>query len=394
MSVPASADVVVAGAGIVGCATAYALAKRGLKVALVDKGNVGGAVTGASLACIGAHMVDIEELPLLLAACELWRGYQDELARDFEYQRCGQLRFIARDGDFVAARRWLDQERAGGLEVALLDPREVREIVPALAGPILGATWSPNDATVNPFLSCRALVEAACARGAELVTGTAVTGLTETGGRVSAVITTDGVIATRWLVNACGPWAGLLAERAGHGVPIQPRKAQCLATVGLPPTIPCVVGACEAGGGVEAGYTQIQQAKSGQVLFNTVLGGGLRDGGAEAQELSVDRAFVRDSIRTLLWLFPALHDVMLLRSWARYEAVTPDDRFLAGPFAALQGFLMAAGDNGVGFTRAPLIAEALAGIITEGGSPHAIGCYDPERFAAAPDRAERIGRHG
>ncbi|MGF1611822.1 MAG: NAD(P)/FAD-dependent oxidoreductase [Kiloniellales bacterium] len=393
MNVPASADVVVAGAGIVGCATAYALAKRGLKVVLVDKGSVGGAVSGASLACIGAHMVDIGELPLLQTACTLWRGYQDELERDIEYQRCGQLRFIAREGDFVAARRWLDQERAGGLEVSLLDPREVREIVPALSGPILGATWSPNDATVNPFLSCRALVEAARTRGAELVTGTAVIGITETDGRVSAVLTTAGVIATRWLVNACGPWAGRLAERVGHSLPIQPRKAQCLATVRLPPTIPCVVGACEAGGGVEAGYSQIQQAKSGQVLFNTVLGGGLRNPGTEEQELSIDRAFVRDSVRTLLWLFPGLEDVMLLRSWARYEAVTPDDRFLVGPLAGLEGFLMAAGDNGIGFTRAPLIARALTEIIAGDDRTLDIGCYDPERFTALPEEAERIGSH-
>ena len=292
MNVPTSADVVVAGTGIVGCATAYALAKRGLKVVLVDKGSVGAAVSGASLACIGAHMVDIGELPLLQAACDLWRGYPDELGRDIEYQRCGQLRFIAREGDFVAARRWLDQ------------------------------------------------------------------------------------------------------ERAGHSLPIQPRKAQCLATMRLPPTIPCVVGACEAGGGVEAGYTQIQQARSGQVLFNTVLGGGLRNAGALELEPSIDQAFVRDSVRTLLWLFPDLEDVMLLRSWARYEAVTPDDRFLVGPVSGLEGFLMAAGDNGVGFTRAPLIAKALVEIIADGGSKLDIGCYDPERFTALPEEAERIGNHG
>ena len=386
MTPPKTADVVVAGAGIVGCATAHALAKRGVSVVVLEKGDIGGAVSGASLACIGTHMIDTEEIPLLRLACDLWRDLAQALDRDFEYQRCGQIRFVAQETDIDVARSWVAAEVAHGLTTEFLHPADVRRIVPALTGPIFGATWSPTDATVNPFLSCRALVEDATRDGAVFLCRTEVAGIGIEAGRVVSVATPAGEIATRCFVNATGPWARQVADLAGLDVPIAPRKAQCLATVRLDPVIPCVVGACESAGGVETGYTQIQQAPSGQVLFNTVVAGGVRGEGSQDRDLDVERRFIDDSIRTLLWLFPSLAEVPLLRSWARYEAITPDDRFLVGPVPGIDGFLMAAGDGGVGFVRAPAIARILAETIVDGQSAVPATPYDPARFAGSDGR--------
>jgi glycine/D-amino acid oxidase-like deaminating enzyme len=380
MTLPGTADVVIAGAGIVGCATAHALSKRGLSVVVLEKGDVGGAVTGASLACIGTHMIDTEEIPYLRSACTLWEHLVDELDRDFEYQRCGQLRFIAREDGLAVAREWVEAERTHGLQVELLDPKAVHEIVPALTSPIVGATWSPGDATVNPFLSCRALIEAAVQHGTVILPRSPVTAIEIEAGAIRAVRSGSHCVATCCFINATGPWARQVAAMAQVDIPIQPRKAQCLATVRLDPVIPCVVGACESAGGVGAGYTQIQQAHSGQVLFNTVLAGGLREDGDQDRDLNVDYPFILDSIQTLLWLFPSLSDAPLLRSWARYEAVTPDNRFLVGQVSSVRGFFMAAGDCGIGFVLAPLIAEALAQIIFEGDYSPEIKLYDPTRF--------------
>lgn len=374
-------DVVVVGAGIVGCAAAYALSKRGLKVAVLDKDEVGGAVSGASLACVGTHMVSRDELPFVIESCRLWRELAEELGQDFEYVRCGQMRFIASEEQEKAARRWLEAELNAGLSVELLSREDARRIVPALEGPILGATWSPQDATVNPFLACRALITAAAGLGAAVFPHRAVQGLTLRAGRIEAVQAGCETFACGWVVNAAGPWAADVSRRAGTVLALRPRKAQCLATETLAPAIPCVVGACEAEVGVEAGYTQIQQARSGQVLFNTVLGA--TAGLAEVPETvpEVDRQFVIDSVRTLLFLFPSLAGARLLRSWVRYEAVTPDGRFLVGPLPQVANLLMAAGDAGTGFIRAPLIGRLLAELVCDGSSSHPLGPYDPARFA-------------
>ncbi len=375
-------DAIVIGAGIVGCAIAYELAKSGLQVALVEKGDIGGAVTGGSLACIGTHMLSRDELPLLIRSCARWRELTEELEQGFEYTVGGQLRFVRRPEDVAVARSWIDLERSHGLEPSLLDPPSVRDRVPALRGPILAATWSPRDATVNPFLACRALIEAATRHGCRVMPGTEVTAITTTGGRVTGVEAAGRRLSTPVVVNAAGPWAARVASLARCEVAITPRKAQCIATVRVPPTIACVVGACESAGGVEAGYTQIQQSAQGQILFNTVLAGGGRQEGRQDTDRSVDRPFVLDSVKMLLWLFPGLRDVAMLRAWCAYEAVTPDDRFLIGPVAGLDGFLMAAGDGGTGFNRAPIIGQMIDHFVR--GAPFDLPMqpYAPDRFRA------------
>lgn len=425
-ALPKTADVVIVGGGIVGAATAQALARAGMKPLVLEKGAFGGAVSGASLACISTHMMDLEELKLLAWTRARWAELDAEIG-GFEYNRCGQLRFIAREADIAVAEGWIAAERAAGLTPELLDPAAVREVEPALTGPILAASWSALDAVVNPFLAVRALLADAQRHGATVRAHTPVTAVRTEGHRVTGVSTPNGTVDTPHVVLAAGPWAAKLAAPLGVVLPMLPRKAQCLATVRVPPVIRRVVGACESAGGVEAGYTQIQQAREGQVLFNTVLAGGTvqspagrdapagnktsvgvpsTDGSSESGGVSagvsrgatttavhaavtppaivppVDLAFVRDSVETLLWLFPGLVDVPVLRSWVRYEAVTPDSRFVAGP-AGPDGLWIAAGDNGTGFVRSPAIGRLVTDGILGREPPFDVSLYRADRFATA-----------
>lgn len=395
-ALPKTADVVVVGGGIVGAAMAQALARAGMKPLVLEKGAFGGAVSGASLACISTHMMDLEELKLLAWTRARWAELDAEIG-GFEYSRCGQLRFIAREADIAVAEGWIAAERAAGLTPELLDPAAVREVEPALTGPILAASWSALDAVVNPFLAVRALLADAQRHGATVRAHTPVTAVRTDGHRVTGVATPAGTVDTPHVVLAAGPWAAKLAAPLGVVLPMLPRKAQCLATVRVPPVIRRVVGACESAGGVEAGYTQIQQAREGQVLFNTVLAGGTAQaGGADADGGNgtaaavtppavvppVDLAFVRDSVQTLLWLFPGLADIQVLRSWVRYEAVTPDSRFVAGP-AGPDGLWIAAGDNGTGFVRSPAIGRLITDGLLGREPPFDVSLYRADRFATA-----------
>lgn len=375
------ADAVVVGAGVVGAAVAEALSREGRRVHVVEQGVPGGAVSGASLACIGTHMMDEDELPLLVWSCAAWRALAEH-SPVFEYERCGQIRFLDHEHELASARHWIAMETGVGLGSRLIEPDEVRRIEPMLKGPILAATWSPDDAVVNPFLAVRTLVAQARSRGATVQSGTAVSGLALEGGRVRGVETAAGRIEAGIVVLAGGPWTGRLAATAGIDLALVPRKAQCLATVARPPSIRRVVGACKAEGGVDAGYTQIQQARSGQILFNTVLAGGITADGGPDDIREADRLFMRDSIATLLRLFPDLADVDLLRSWVRYEAVTPDDRFLVGP-AGPEGLYIAAGDGGTGFIRAPAVGRLIADHVAGREPSFRSDIYAPLRFAGA-----------
>lgn len=376
---PGTADAVVVGGGIVGAAIARQLALDGLRPVLLEQGAFGGAVSGASLACLGTHMHNIDELGVLVETCSMWKELADELGNPFEYHHSGQLRFILREEDIAVAERWVAEERAFGLPPELLTPEEVRRIEPLLTGPIVGASWSPGDATVNPFLAVRHVLADGRRHGARTFHSVPVTGLIRDGDAVRGVRTGAGVISAPHVVLAAGPWSGRLASDAGLDVPIRPRQAQCLASVRQPPSLRTVIGACESAGGVETGYTQIQQARSGQVLFNTVVAPGPTKPHSEDRINEVPLRFVRDSIRTLTTLFPSLAEIQLLRSWVRFEAVSPDDRFLTGELPG-QGLLIAAGDNGSGFCRAPFMAGLISRLVRGVDPGPFAALYAPSRF--------------
>jgi D-hydroxyproline dehydrogenase subunit beta len=373
--------VMVVGAGVVGAAVAEALSRAGHLVHLFEQGVPGSGVSGASLACIGTHMMDEAELPLIRWSCDAWAAMAAR-ENDFEYDRCGQIRFIDTESEHRAAEYWVTLERSQGLRPSMIDPAEVRRREPLLQGDILAATWSPDDAVVNPFLAIRRLLAAARDHGAVVRTGITVSGIEVTADRVTALQTSGGMVPSEIVVLAAGPWTAPLAATCGVSLPIVPRKAQCLATTRQPPRIGSVIGACKSDGGVDAGYTQIQQAWSGQILFNTVLAGGIAEAGDPGLVPEVDRIFVRDSVATLLRLFPSLADIELLRSWVRFEAVTPDDRFVAGP-AGPRGLYIAAGDGGTGFIRAPALGRLIADAIDERPSPFRTDLYDAARFGQA-----------
>ncbi len=370
--------IAVVGAGIVGAAVAAALATDGHRVAVFEQGEPGGGVSGGSLACLTAHMIDVEELELLSWCCDAWRT---EGESGIEYRACGQLRFFFTPVERASAERWVEVERGHGLRRELLDRNAVRAIEPRLEGPVAGATWSPDDATVNPFLAVRAYLARARAHGATIHTRTPVRAVTTRGNAVSGIRTDDATFDAQAVVVAGGPWTAALLASVGVSLPIVARKAQCLATTAQPPTIRTVVGACKADGGVDDGYTQIQQSEHGQILFNTVLGAARDDASPEAVP-EIDRPFMRSSVEMLLRLFPSLREVPVLRSWVRYEAVTPDDRFAIGR-AGPDGLIVAAGDAGTGFVRAPAIGRIIADLFAERTSPFPTSLYDPARFASA-----------
>lgn len=384
---PQTADAVVVGGGILGAATARALALAGMKPLLLEARAFGGAVSGASLAAIGSHMHGIEEYHLLRHAGRLWSDLAEETGNPFEYNRQGKLCYVLHEEDMAVGEDWVRRERALGADVAMLSPEEARAREPLMTGPLIGATWAPDTATVNPFLGVRTVLRLAREAGANARPNTLVTGLAVADSRVLGVETSRGAVSTPNVVLTGGPWTARLAAAVGIGLPIRPRQAQCLASMRQPPdTIRRVISACERAGGVDSGYTQIQQARSGQVLFNTVTAPFDPPEGAQDRIHEVPPGFVLESIDTLLTLFPSLAREPLLRSWVRFEAVTPDSRFLAGGLP-LAGLHVAAGDNGSGYCRALMLAQHIAAAVTgDGGLPadlaaSAARLYAPGRFA-------------
>jgi sarcosine oxidase subunit beta len=379
--------VAVVGAGVIGAATALELARAGADVVLLEAGSIAAGVTGGSLAALTRHLTsDPDELPLVLESTDRWTAlaeeFRDTVGIDIEHEVCGHLALIEADSSEQAAETIagvctiLDREREHGMTSEYLTAAQARERLPALAGArVVAASWGAEDAKINPLLACRAMVHAAVAAGAEVRTGCRVIGIAPANGRWRLTAVGEAVEADA-VVVACGPWTGSMLARHEPRLAeaIRPHRAQCAVTESRPPTIGPIVSSTTMG--VTSGYTQLHQTRHGEVMFNTVVETAdphLVDGQFDAQ---VDHHFLVASSETLVDLFPELADARLLRSWAACEAWTADNRFVIGPVGDEDGLYVAAGDCGVGFIKAPVVARIVTSLIRGGDCG-----YDRSRYA-------------
>lgn len=383
-------EVVVIGGGVIGSSIALELARLGSSPVLLEAASIGAGVSGSSLAAISRHLVGpVDELPFVIEATAGWEALATELRElahiDIELDVCGQVRLLersdpgeepsdlARVGELVAA------ERAAGLEVTMIDPDEASRIIPILdTTTIVGGSWCPGDAKLNALAACHGLAAAAVQLGADVRLGHPVRRIEP--GPPWRVHGGWGSVEADAVIVAAGPWtpalvAGFCPEAAAA---LEPRRAQCCATERLGPTIGPIVASISVG--IASGYTQLHQTRSGEILFNTVVESAsprLSEGDLARH---VDPAFLRTSSATLLRLFPSLASTRFLRSWAACEAWTPDQRFILGPVGEVDGLLVAAGDSGTGFLRAPLIGRLLAELALGNASDVDLSPYRAERF--------------
>ena len=273
----------------------------------------------------------------------------------------------------------LERERTSGLASEFLTASQARGRIPILVGSrVVAATWAPGDAKINPLLACRALAHAAVRAGAELRTGSRVLRVAPERGRWR-LDTTRGPIDTDAVVVACGPWTGgLLADLEPRlREAIRPQRAQCCVTHRLPAVIGPIVSSTSTG--ISAGYTQLHQTRHGEIMFNTVADTSGTRSDDERLHDHVDYDFLVVSARTLVDLFPTLRGARLLRAWAAFEAWTPDRRFLIGRVGPEDGLYVAAGDSGIGFIKAPMVARAIASQIRDEDCGFDLSRYAPLR---------------
>src|SRR5207247_70843 len=160
------ADVVVVGAGIVGCATAYFLARRGARVVVLERGPAPGEQSRKNWGFVRQQGRDPLEMPLVMEANRLWRGLQRELGADIEWVQGGNLALAADDTRMARLETWLPVAREFGLETRLLRARELDAVVPGLAGGWVGGMHTPGDGHADPEETTAAFERAALAPAA------------------------------------------------------------------------------------------------------------------------------------------------------------------------------------------------------------------------------------
>jgi glycine/D-amino acid oxidase-like deaminating enzyme len=368
------ADVVVVGAGIVGAACAYYLARAGAGVTVLEQGALAG---GTSSAGEGNILVSDKppgpELDLALWSRGLWEEIGADLGADaIELEPKGGLIVAVTGPDLAALAAQVEDLRGAGAAVAGVAAGELARYEPRLAAGLAGGAYFPQDAQVQPMLATAHLL-----RGLDLRCGVAVRRV-ETGptGTVVGVRTGDGtLVAAPTVVNATGVAGG---DLAGVRLPVEPRRGFILVTEPLPGDprpIRHKVYTTGYAGAVASDDTGLQSAAVIEgTRAGTVLIGSSRErcGFDSSYPLPVLRRLARQAVA----LFPFLAAVRVLRAFHGYRPFTPDHLPVIGPDPRLPGLWHAFGHEGAGIGLAPATGALLTALVT-GGPPR----LDPAPFS-------------
>ena len=384
-----TSDVLIIGAGIIGCATAYYAARSGLSVTVIERDLP---ASGTTSHCEGNILVSDKELghelELTRYSLGLWQGELAEFGHLWEFERKGGIIVASRETSLASLERFSASQREYGIHSQRLDEAELRELEPHITGNALGAALYPEDSQVQPILAASHLLRLAREHGAQLVTHAPVTELLRDGDRVIGARTPKGDFHAAHTVNATGPWAGTIGELAGVNVPVMPRRGFVLVTEQLPPMVHHKVYAAEYVDNVGSGDAGLQASP---VVEGTPAGTILI--GSSRERVGFDSTISTEALgriaRNAIELFPFLERVRMLRHYHGFRPFCPDHLPVIGHDPRAPGLWHAAGHEGAGIGLGPgtgkLLAQALAGETPD----MALDPFRPERF----DEANPEGDH-
>lgn len=378
-------DAIVIGGGLLGCATAWLIARVGGKVLLVERDQINQHASGRNAGSLHFQleyrMVEkgleaarkaAEAMPLHLEAARLWSELPALCGEPIEVKQTGGL-MIAEDARQVELlERKTEIERSWGLENRMIDRSEIDRIAPYLSPGVVAAAYCPLEGKADARTAAPALARAALRAGAEIRTRTEVTALSPSGGRWAATlkkrqfgaVERAGAEAVREFVSAdavviaAGVWTTMLGEMMGARLPTVPLALMMTVTMRIPKLIPHLVQ--HAGGRLS-----LKQALDGNILIGGGWPAGLPRSADNHPDFDAKPELLVGSLagnaRMALRVLPELSNVPAIRSWVGTTTVTPDQLPLVGPVPGHPGAYVATG--GSAFTLGPSFAQVLADLV-------------------------------
>jgi sarcosine oxidase, subunit beta len=375
-----SADVVIAGGGIMGCALAYQLARRKVDVVLLERETLGSQSTGKCAGGVRQQFSAEPNVRLQRMSVKMLEAFEQDTGHPADFRQIGYLFLFTQPQQVEDFRHNMDMwHRVGLTEARWVDPAEAAKMVPILnVDDVIGCTFCPTDGIASPNDVTSGYASEARRLGARLKEGVEVTGIDIASGRVQGVRTSAGDIATRMVVNCAGAWAASIGRLAGLEIPVLPYRRHIAVTgtfPALPRTTPMTVDFRTSlyfhpeGDGVLIGMSDRAEPPG----FST-------DVNWEFLEKMFEQAAVRA---------PALASAGIKTAWAGLYESTPDHQAILGPVGEREGFWCAAGFSGHGFMQAPAAALLVTELLLDHKSEVDISPFAFERFARGALVTER-----
>ncbi|MEW6264481.1 MAG: FAD-binding oxidoreductase [Thermodesulfobacteriota bacterium] len=376
------ADVVIIGGGLVGTAIAYYLSKTGKKVILLERKSIGSGTSGLTfgLLCIQLFkyfgVVD-SYLKICKTSLEMYMNLEEELGEDFQYRKTGGMVVIKDEEDFKHKSDLVRTLQAKNVEIEILDKEQTLEIAPALnPDGILGSSFSPIEAEINPLLLSDVFISKAKLHGAVVVSDAPVSSFSMKNGRVETIHTPKGPFSSDFVVNACGLWGSQVGKMAGLDLPLNVQRGQVLITEAMPPFLPVAVQHIPPALTDETGRhlvksTEIRQMKNGNLLM-----GGTRED--NQTETITTYESITDITRRAADFLPAVRRARIIRTFGGIRPIPKDGLPILGFTEEVAGWVNAL--MHVGVTLAPVVGKLTAELIDTGKTSLDITDFRMSRF--------------
>jgi sarcosine dehydrogenase len=382
--VPTQAQVIVIGGGIIGCSTAYHLARdHKADVLLIERGRLTNGSTWHAAGLVGQLRTSASITRLLKYSVELYSTLETETGLATGWKQNGGLRLACNPDRWIEIQRQATTARSFGLEMHLMSAAEALDLWPLMSvDDLVGAAFLPTDGQASPSDIAQSLAKGARMHGARIVEGVAVTGFETANGAVTAVLTDQGRIACERVVNCGGMWAKEVGRMAGVSVPLQPVQHQYVLTepiAGVTPSLPTL-------------------RDPDRLIYFKEEVGGLSMGGYELNPIAwADDGIPKDFEFQLLdedWdhfephmiqaieRVPALSTAGVKQMINGPESFTPDGNFILGEAPELRGFFIGCGFNAFGIASAGGAGWALANWVMDGTPPMDLWVVDIRRFSS------------
>jgi 4-methylaminobutanoate oxidase (formaldehyde-forming) len=379
---PNTAKAVIVGGGIIGCSTAYHLAKLGWDVVLLERKKLTSGTTFHAAGLVGQLRSNANITQLLGYSVDLYKTLADETGLETGWKMNGGLRLACNPERWTEVKRQATTAHSFGLEMELLSAKEAQDLWPIMqVDDVVGAAFMPTDGQANPSDITQSLAKGARMAGARIFEDTKVLSVDVEKGVIKGVETEKGYIECAVVITCCGQWTRNFAKAVGVNVPLVSMEHQYMVTErieGVPTNLPTLRDPDrltyykeEVGGLVMGGYepNPIDWARGGVIPtgFHYALLDSNFDHFEQIMELSLGRV-------------PALETAGIKELVNGPESFTPDGNFILGEAPELKNFYVGAGFNAFGIASGGGAGMALAEWVAKGEPPFDLWPADIRRF--------------
>jgi sarcosine dehydrogenase len=383
MTLPDRAQIVVIGGGIIGCSTAYHLARdHKADVVLLEQGRLTSGSTWHAAGLVGQLRSSASITKVLKYSVDLYKRLDQETGLETGWKMSGCLRLATNQDRWTEYRRLATTAQSFGMEMHLLSPQEAKAMFPLMqVDDLVGASWLPTDGQASPSDITQSLAKGARMHGAKIHENVRVTGFDIENGRILAVKTEQGDIACEKVVNCGGQWARQIGAMAGINVPLQPVKHQYVITdaiEGLSSDAPTIRDPDrrtyfkeEVGGLSFGGYEPNPQGWTTGDVPNEW----------EFQLFDDDFDHFEQHMTQAMARLPVLETVGIKQMINGPESFTPDGNFILGAAPQCQNMFVGAGFNAFGIAAGGGAGWVLAQWVIDGEAPLDLWVVDIRRFS-------------